>query len=143
MNLLIKKLTNTLLSISLLTISSAAFADLVVISHPSNSSSFTQKDVARIFLGKSKSFPNGELAVAINLQEGSDTTKTFNSKVLKKSDSQLKAYWSKLIFTGKGNPPKIVANDAEVISLISSNPNMIGYINSASVTNAVKVAFKP
>ncbi len=143
MKLTIKKLRKTLLSIALLAISSSAFADIVVINHPSNTSSFTQKNIARIFLGKSKSFPNGELAVAINQKEGADKTKEFNKRVLKKTDSQLKAYWSKLIFTGKGNPPKIVTSDAEVLTLISSNPNMIGYIDSSAVTSAVKVVLKP
>ena len=62
--------------------------------------------------------------------------------MLNKSGSQLKSYWSKLVFTGKGTPPKVVANDAEVISLISANPNLIGYIDAAAVTGTVKVIAK-
>jgi hypothetical protein len=47
-----------------------------------------------------------------------------------------------LVFTGKGTPPKVVANDAEVISLISANPNLIGYIDATAVTGTVKVIAK-
>jgi len=35
-------------------------------------------------------------------------------------------------------PPAEAANDAEVIALISKNPSVIGYIDRAYVTDAVK-----
>ena len=101
---------------------------VTVIVHPSNAASLDKSSISRIFLGKAKSFPGGGQAVPINLAEGSTGSKDFNSKVLNKSASQLKAYWSKLVFTGKGTPPKAVGNDAEMIALISANPNMIGFI---------------
>ena len=66
----------------------------------------------------------------------------FYAKALEKSDSQLKAYWSKLIFTGKGTKPDSVKNDVAVIELVSKNPNIIGYIDSASVGPGVKVVAK-
>jgi len=56
--------------------------------------------------------------------------------------SKLKGHWSKLIFTGKGTPPKEVSTDAEVIELVAANPNIIGYINASSVTDKVKIAGK-
>jgi len=59
--------------------------------------------------------------------------------VLKKSASQLKAYWSKLLFTGKGTPPKEIGSDAEMVSLVASNPNMIGFVDAAAVNDSVKV----
>ena len=71
-------------------------------------------------------------------EESSSARKEFDSNVLSKSGSQLKAYWSKLIFTGKGSPPKEVSNDADVIDLISKNPSMIGYIDAASLNDTVK-----
>jgi ABC-type phosphate transport system substrate-binding protein len=43
------------------------------------------------------------------------------------------------VFTGKGVPPKEVDNDAAVIELVSQNPSVIGYVDKASVTDAVKV----
>jgi hypothetical protein len=58
---------------------------------------------------------------------------------LGRSSSQVSAYWSKLVFTGKGIPPKEVADDAAVVDLVSKNPSVIGYIDKASVTDAVKV----
>ena len=55
------------------------------------------------------------------------------------SESQLKSYWSKLVFTGKGQPPRDVQTDAEMIELVAGNPNIIGYVDISSVTDKVKV----
>ena len=64
---------------------------------------------------------------------------SFYSAVVKKTEAQAKSYWSKLVFTGKGTPPTAVAGEAEVMELVSSNPKAIGFVDSASVTDSVKV----
>jgi ABC-type phosphate transport system substrate-binding protein len=135
------KIQKLLLSVAL-AFSGGLLAEVAVIVHPSNADSISEADIVRIFLGKSKSFPGGAAAVPVNQAEGSAVTEEFNQKVIKKSGSQLKAYWSKLVFTGKGTPPKEVANDAEVIDLVANNPNMIGYIDASQVNGGVKVVAK-
>lgn len=129
----------TFLVLTVLFISNSVCAEVVVIVHPSNSSSLDSSAISRIFTGKAKSFPGGSKAIPINQAESSSATGEFNDKVLKKSSSQLKAYWSKLVFTGKGTPPKAVGNDAEVIQLVANNPNIIGYVSSSAVNDSVKV----
>lgn len=129
-------------TLALLFASQSVFAEVAVIVHPSNASSISEAEVARIFTGKMKSFPGGGQAIPINLSSNSPSTNEFNEKALNKSNSQLKAYWSKLVFTGKGTPPKEVDSDAEMLSLISNNPSFIGYIDSSAVTDAVKVVAK-
>jgi ABC-type phosphate transport system substrate-binding protein len=137
------KLFKTKLCVAVLGLASVvAQAEIAVVVHPSNAAAVDGTSLSRIFLGKAKNFSGGGQAVAINQAESSPITEEFNSKVLKKSGSQLKAYWSKLVFTGKGTPPKALSSDAEVISFVSSNPNSIGYVDAASVTGAVKVVGK-
>lgn len=121
---------------------SSSFAEVAVIVHPSNSNTLSIQDIQFIYLGKKKSFPNGDEAVPVSLIESASTTVEFNDKVLKKSSSQLRAYWSKLVFTGKGSPPKAVEADAELVNLVASNPNLIGYVDSASISGDVKVVGK-
>jgi len=123
----------------LLMFSTVSFAEIAIVVHPDNNNTLDPKLVARIFTGKLKSFPDGSLAVPIAQADGTSTTQEFNTKVLKKSGSQLKAYWSKLVFTGKGTPPKKVSSDAEMLELIASNPNFIGYVAAGSVGTGVKV----
>jgi hypothetical protein len=125
--------------LSTILFSSYCMADIAVIVHPSNSNAIDSATISRIFLGKEKSFADGAQAVPINQTESSAITEEFNTDVLNKSSSQLKAYWSKLVFTGKGSPPKDVTDDAEAIKLIAANPNMIAYIDASKVDGSVKV----
>lgn len=120
-----------------------AAAEVAVIVHPSAGfSSLTEDDISRIFLGKSKSFPGGGQAVPVNQNEGSAVRDKFNEAVCKKNASQYKAYWSQLVFTGKGTPPKDVGDDAAVKAQVAANPNAIGYVDASAVDASVKVVFK-
>ena len=121
--------------------SGMAFADYSVVVHPSNSASMSGGDMGKLFLAKTKKFPGGSQATPINLGEGSTGRQGFDSTILNKSPSQMKSYWSALVFSGKGVPPQEIANDSEVIDLISQNPSAIGYVDSSSVTADVKVVF--
>lgn len=138
-----KTIIKSLAAALALTVSSLCLADLVVIVHPSvGASLLTEDDVSRIFLGKSKSFPSGGQALPINQNEGAAIRDKFNLIVCKKKPSQYKAYWSQLVFTGKGTLPKDVGDDAAVKALVAANPNMIGYIDSSAVDDTVKIVFR-
>ena len=119
--------------------SSSVWPGIAVIVHPSNASSLDKAEISRIFLGKMKSFPSGGTAIPVNIEEGAASRAEFEKAVLNKTASQIKAYWSKLVFTGKGTPPKELPSDAEIIALIKSNPNLIGYVSDSAVTGDVKV----
>lgn len=133
-----KLLTSTLIVISL---SSFYASAVTVIVHPSNNVNLDENALKKIFLGKSKTFPDGTQAVPIDLSSG-EARDQFVKNVLGRSESQVKAYWSKLIFTGKGQPPKALDNEAEVIKLVSEDPNSIAYVSDSAVTDAVKAMAK-
>ncbi|MBQ4833585.1 phosphate ABC transporter substrate-binding protein [Pseudoalteromonas sp. MMG010] len=122
--------------VSLFSIS--AFAEVAVIVNPSNSSALDANEIKRIYLGKSKKFADGVKVNPVN-QDGNAVADEFNDKVVGKSSSQLNAYWSKLVFTGKGTPPEKRNNDQAVISFVAGNADAIGYIDSSKVTDSVKV----
>lgn len=125
--------------LALLLIAPVCNAEVAVIINANNTDTLSADDINGIFLAKMKSFPSGSAAIPINQSSDSSATQAFNEQVLKKNSQQLKAYWSKLVFTGQGTPPKEVDNDAEVIKLVQANPSTIGYIDSSSVTAGVKV----
>lgn len=133
-------ITAACLSILTSMISAPVLAEVVVIAHPENSTaSLSVDEASKIFLGKTSRFPNGEQAVPLDQAEGNEVRDQFYSKVTKKTASQLNAYWSRLIFTGKGQPPKAVEDDLEVVDLVAENPNIIGYVSGEAVTEDVKV----
>ncbi|MEC8811121.1 MULTISPECIES: phosphate ABC transporter substrate-binding protein [unclassified Ketobacter] len=116
-----------------------ALAEVAVIVNPANDSNITSDDISKLYLGKTKKFPNGKNAVALDRKEGSSERIQFLEATTGKDESQMKSYWSRLIFTGKGVPPQVVETDAEVKELVSRNPDIIGYIDAAAVDDSVKV----
>lgn len=127
-----------LLVIGLLTVLPVK-SEISIIVHPSNQNELANTDISRIFLGKMRYFPGGGPVIPINLASDVNARKKFEQLALKKSSSQVKAYWSKLVFTGKGTPPKEVGSSAEMLALIKANPSLIGYIPTSDLTEDVKV----
>jgi ABC-type phosphate transport system substrate-binding protein len=137
MNILLK----LVLACSLI-LSSAVYAELVVVVNKANTDDLNPELIKRIFLGKVKGFPTAGQALPVDLPEDNPTRVEYLSKVVKKSQTQYSSYWAKVMFTGKGVPPKVVPADSEVIKLVSRNPNLIGYVSASSVTDAVRVVGK-
>jgi len=116
-----------------------ASADVVAIVSAKNAvRALTPDQLADIFLGRVSRFPNGLLAVPIDLREGSPERDQFYAKVTGKTPAQVKAYWSKIIFTGRGQPPKAVLTDLDVKKFIAANAGAIGYIDAALLDDSVR-----
>ncbi len=137
-----KPLTKTVVTLLMLSLGLCAFAEVAVIVHPSNSNSFDQNAIKRIFLGKSRAFPSGGEAIPVGSKDGSPESNEFTSSVLSKTPKQLKAYWAKMIFTGKGTPPKAMESNQSILDIVASNPSFIGFVTSGTETGAVKVVGK-
>jgi ABC-type phosphate transport system substrate-binding protein len=117
----------------------AATAQLVVVvSSESSLTALNEQQVADIFLGRSAYFPGGGSAVPIDLPEDAPSRSEFYRKVTGKSASQMKAYWSKLIFTGKGQPPREMLNAGTIKRALAVTPNSIGYMESRDLDSSVK-----
>lgn len=120
---------------------SVASAEVVVIVNSASPvASAAPDDVAQIFLGKRNDI-GGNSLVAVDQAEGTASRTVFYDKIVQKNPSQLNAYWSRLIFTGKGAPPRQVGSDAEVVDAVLEDEETIGYIDSAAVTEGVKVIY--
>ena len=70
--------------------------------------------------------------------ESSAIRDQFYNKVTGKQAAQVKAAWSRLVFSGKGTPPKELASSAEVKKFVAANPDAIGYIEKSAVDGSVK-----
>jgi ABC-type phosphate transport system substrate-binding protein len=114
---------------------------VVVVSSKSAITALSKSQVADIFLGKVSSFPDGILAVPIDQADGSVERNEFYARVADRSPAQITAYWSKIVFTGRGEPPREVSNDIEMKKRIVANPSAIGYIDDKLVDGSVRVLF--
>ena len=111
----------------------------VVAGAKSTATTLTREQVSALFLGKSTQLPGAGIPLLIDQLETADSRQMFYSKVTEKTPPQVKAVWSRLVFSGKGSPPKEVANSAEVKKLVNTNPDAIGYIEKSAVDTSVRV----
>lgn len=134
------KLLSTLALIASVSVSHAG--PVVVAGANSSIPNSGANDVVKVFLGKKKDL-GGVSVVPIDQTEGNPARNDFYGNVVNRTEAQLKSYWSRLIFTGKGQAPQDVGGDADVKSMVGSNPNLVGYIDESAVDGTVKIIYKP
>ena len=113
--------------------------EVAVVSARSTVTTLSKSQVADIFLGKTTRFPDGSPALPIDQAEGTPARDEFYTRMTGKSAAQMKAYWSKIIFTGRGQPPKAVASGSDTKKLVVANPNAIGYLEPKLVDDTLRV----
>ena len=127
------------LTATLLASLSAHAADLVVIvSARSPVTTLRAEQVADIFLGQVGRFPDGAEAVALDQPVGTPLRDEFYARVAAKTPPLMKAYWTKMIFTGRGQPPREETNSATVRRMVAENPALIGYIDRSALDPTVR-----
>jgi ABC-type phosphate transport system substrate-binding protein len=132
------------LRVALLALSAGLAAPLlaeevvVVVSATSTISELSESEIADIYLGRLGRL--GKTVVTpLDQPEGSAARNEFYREFTGKSPAQVKALWSKLIFTGRGRPPRALAGDAEVLRALRENPGAIGYVRRSSVTASARI----
>lgn len=132
-NYLVKNLLSV---IAFCLFSSQVFAEIVVVvNSDSDVSVLSKSEVKALYLGKNKSLkPYDQIA-------GTTIRKDFVEKVISKTEGQLKAYWSRRIFSGRGIPPKVLDNSTEIKARVKNSKGAIGYIDSSEVDSSVRVVY--
>ena len=111
---------------------------VVIVSARSNIDTLRPDQVAAIFLGQSARFPDGALATALDQPIGSNERNQFYLRVTGKTPALLKAHWSKLVFTGRGQPPRELQDSAAVRRAVADDPGVIGYIEREALDPSVR-----
>lgn len=113
-------------------------ADFVVVVNNENPlESLHPSEVKKIFLGKKTFWANGQ-GIDILLQNDGDVHRSFLFQILHKSPRQLAVYWKKVLFSGKGLPPRKHPDDQSMKKAIAANPQAIGYIDVRQLDETVK-----
>jgi len=131
-----KKIINASLALGALLLALPASAEVVVVVNAKAAESALTKDqVSQFFLGKSTAM------TPVDQPENTPLRTEFYKKVTDKDASQVKALWSKLVFTGKATMPKEVGDSAAVKKAVAADPKAIGYIDKSAVDASVKVVY--
>ena len=127
-----KTIQHTVLALSLASLTSlATAADLVVIANPAVGP-LTKDQVADLFLGKNPALTPFDQA------DGAPIYAEFYKKATGRDPAQVKSTWSRIVFTGKGQPPKQLPDSAAVKKAVAADPKGVGYIEKSAVDGTVK-----
>ena len=122
------------LLVALLVAGVPALAETVVVVSPRASTGpLTAAQASQFFLGKSDSM------TPVDQAAGAPVRADFYRKTADLDANQVKAIWSRLIFTGRAAPPKELSSSADVKKAIAADPKLIGYIEKSAVDDTVKV----
>jgi ABC-type phosphate transport system substrate-binding protein len=113
--------------------SSAAEPVLVIVNESNPVSTMSAQDVSKAFMKKLKSWPDGVEVIAVDLKESSAARESFSRQIHDKPSSAVKAYWQRMIFSGREVPPPEKSTSAEVVAFVRANRGAIGYVAAGTV----------
>lgn len=120
---------------------SAQSSVVVVVAKNSPIEVLNLNQVANIFLARTNRFPSGEKSTPVEFVYG-DFREEFYINISGKNAKQLMAYWTTLVFTGKGRPPKGYKELENLMAALPLKLNYITYLDSALVTKDMKVVYR-
>ena len=99
-----------------------SYAGIAIIAHPDNDNSISSNQLRKIYLGKTKTFPNGDEVIPLDLPSGDSTRDEFLKTVVKKDESAMNSYWARMLFSSKGKPPKVLDDATSVKKYCCQKP---------------------
>lgn len=127
-----------LLIFSFFSINLYANSLVVIVSKNSSINNITKKELSKIFLSKTKRLPNGDRSITLEYINKDHQSK-FYKLICNKNEKQLKKYWAKMIFTGRGQPAKKFKSIENLIEFVENNNNAISYIPSKYMNSNLKM----
>jgi hypothetical protein len=119
--------------LSLFTVSDV-WADEIVAIVNLAAAPISKEQIADVYLGRSDAW------TPIDQSVGSGIYVEFYKRVTGRDTAQVKAIWSRILFTGRGVPPKQLPDSAAVKKAVAANPKAVGYIEKSAVDASIKVA---
>ena len=100
-----------------------------IVVHPSNPlESITRAELSAIYMKRTRSWRDGREIVPVDQPASSPVREHFSRSILGKSVAYVTRYWQRLIFSGRGIPPRQLQNDAAVLELVKNSREAIGYV---------------
>jgi hypothetical protein len=120
-------------------LSGMSMAEVMVVAHAkSDIAAVDQATLKKLFLGKTAKI-NGSKVRAVNLPDSHALKIEFDTKVVGKDPSKMKAYWANRIFTGKGKPLDQVSSEENMVVWLAENKDGIGYVGADAINSKLKV----
>ncbi|MFT5232052.1 MAG: ABC-type phosphate transport system substrate-binding protein [Candidatus Krumholzibacteriia bacterium] len=119
--------------------SEATSSVVVVVAADSKIDELDLKTTQKIFLGKVAETQDGQDVVPVYYDQSSLTYREFAERLLSKTPGQLRAYWGKRIFSGRGRRPLTIDSVAELKAHLQENSRAISFLDEADIDETVRV----
>lgn len=112
---------------------------VIVVSAGSPLTGMSQSHLIDMYLGRATRFPDGRPVVPLDQEYGASARDRFYTEFVGRTPAEVKAHWSKLIFTGRGRPPQRLTGDEAVRRRVAEDASAIGYIDISAVDASVRI----
>jgi hypothetical protein len=137
------RIHSLILSVCLLLPMGEALADLVVVVNARTGVAvMTRNEIVNIFFGRNRQFFNGVEAQPVDLVDANPDRARFYSALVGKELSDINAYWSRQVFSGRMQPPPRVNSVDEVLRWVSTHPGGIGFVELSKADARVRVVYE-
>lgn len=138
---MIRMLRTCFLALSLLAAPGALAQIVIVAGARSPLPELTPEQTEQFYLGRAHTLPDGSVVTLADLPPGS-IRDHFYQQLTRKNASQIRAHWSRMVFTGRALPPQQADSVAELRQWLTAQPNLIGYMPATEADGRVKVLLR-
>lgn len=101
----------------------------VVVNSTNSVSELSSEDVARLFLKKVRTWPDGRMAAPVDQSSTSPVRAVFGKEILRLSLGEQKEYWMTQTLSGRELPPRALEGDAAVLDFVGKQMGAIAYVS--------------
>jgi ABC-type phosphate transport system substrate-binding protein len=111
----------------------------VVVNAANPTVSLTADEISKMFFKKTLRWSDGEKVLPVDLSEQSPVRESFSAQIHGRPTAAVKAYWQKMIFSGRDVPPLEKPSAEDALAYVRANPGAIGYVAAGTnLGNGVK-----
>ena len=99
----------------------------------------SRNGLSAIFKMRLRHWKDGSPVTVFVLEDENPLHKLFCKQILNVFPHQMRRSWNKLVFSGTGQAPIVVANKEEMITKISTTPGAVGYLGDQDLTNNIRI----
>lgn len=117
-----------------------AAAELVlIVNRDSGISSLSREQISHLFLGRMKMLPTG---VRANVVEIEPLRASFYRRLLGRDIAEVNAYWARLQFSGRAQPPLRVADSGAALARVVEDPDAVAFVDAVPEDARVRVVLR-
>jgi hypothetical protein len=119
-----------------------ARAELMVVAGvDSGLAALSRADVVNIFMGRLRVLPDGRDAHPLDAPADSVERATFYRRLLGKGQQEIRAYWARLVFSGRTAPPRERPPGRSLQAELDADPQAIAYVERRDLTRRMIVLY--